>query len=205
MARVFNLGKGDLLNLGEDLSDITVGLSWDRDKYKNRGKQPDLKVFALLNTDSASGCEAVYVGKEKSDCGSISISKENLTAEGEGGDEQLYFQLKEVPSQITSVDIWIVIYEDILKRQNFSQIRRIQCRLSEGINGQENGLLATFDMYPAGPNLRSIHVVSLLRKENNDWGFERVEESYKFDNRGLEAHYKHTNEEKTAEGKQISR
>lgn len=170
MAR-FNLDKGCSFDLTKGLSDVTIGLGWDIDKKANNTM--DLDAFAILKKGEIA-FDMVYFNNMKSKCGAVRLSKDNRTGEGEGDDEQLWFQLDKLPADVTELHVWIVIYDGLNKHQSFEHVEGVHCRLFKGVDSIDHGPLASFKVDGGDSNMRSMHVVTMSKGET--WDFQRVEE-----------------------------
>ena len=107
-----SLSKGqkvDLTKSNPGLTNITVGVGWDTNKYDG-GKDFDLdsSIF-LLNAAGVCADEKdfVFFNNLEGGNGSVVHTGDNLTGEGDGDDEQVKFpfrmyqlQLKELHSQL---------------------------------------------------------------------------------------------------------
>merc|ERR1712054_523175 len=80
----FAMEKGGVLDLPQDLRQITVGLGWDVDEG-----ECDLDVSAVLMDRDGRDVESVFFGRLESEEHGIQHTGDNLTGEGEGDDEQM--------------------------------------------------------------------------------------------------------------------
>jgi len=98
--KVFNMTKDSVAKISDDLSDIRVGLGWDANGI-------DLDSGVLLLSSSASA-KKVYFG-HKHEKG-IDHNGDNLTGEGEGDDETIDINLKNVESEYDQIFITMNVY-----------------------------------------------------------------------------------------------
>ncbi|KAI0874877.1 TerD domain-containing protein [Hypoxylon argillaceum] len=195
------LKNGEAINLSKDLTNLTVGVGWDPIEQAPSTEPLDLDVYAILMADNDSEKnEMVNYAAKQSKCGSIRLSKDNITGEGDGDDEQLWFTLNTVAENIKEVDVWIVIYKAKSLGQSFSNVKGAHCRLFQGIDGkeEENGHLASFDISVGDSNVQSIHAATLFR-QGESWSFRCVEKGYELDHEGVPELYNLPSAEKVTE------
>ncbi|KAG1884920.1 TerD domain-containing protein [Suillus subluteus] len=185
MADWFNLEKGAAFSLDKGLTDVTIGLGWDAELVN--GKKVDLDVYGILKSGSTARDMAFFKQLEVKS-GAIRLSGDNLDGEGDGDDEQLYIYLSKMPAHIDSVDVWVVIHEGKARQQDFSRVKGVTCRLFKGINGNEEGGLAKFNVPRGSTNMRSMHAATLFR-QGDSWDFKHVEDSFDTDQTGLLGRY----------------
>ena len=119
------LQKGQTINLSKeqnDLSQVTIGLGWDVRKEKRGLFSPkvedyDLDAIAFLLDsdgkvadlgDKLIGGDVVFFNSLRHPSGSIWLTGDNRTGEGDGDDEQIICLLNKIPQRYDKI-LFIVI------------------------------------------------------------------------------------------------
>ena len=135
------------------------------------------------------------------------LSGDNLTGEGEGFDEQIFLTLDDLPADIKSIEMWIIIYNAGAKGHDFGQVANASAQLFKGTDelfrdaraGRFNARycvpndagLAHFEISGAQyAGRKALHVAKLYRKEAGGWDFTRVEEAENYEIGELFREYK---------------
>ncbi|PKN72313.1 MAG: tellurium resistance protein TerX [Candidatus Cloacimonetes bacterium HGW-Cloacimonetes-3] len=133
------LQKGQTINLNKeqnDLSQVTIGLGWDVRKEKRGLFSPkvedyDLDAIAFLLDsdgkvadlgDKLIGGDVVFFNSLKHPSGSIWLTGDNRTGEGEGDDEQIICLLNKIPPRYDKIIFIVTIYQGIKKNQHFGMV-----------------------------------------------------------------------------------
>ncbi|KAJ8129913.1 hypothetical protein O1611_g3720 [Lasiodiplodia mahajangana] len=204
MAATYNLEKGSVYDLGKTLSEVTVGLDWDANKdATSQSTQFDLDVYTLPKMGDVYS-ELVFWGSKKSKCGSVCLSNDSQTgddptSESQAGkgkddqsdhdDEQVDIKLNNLPTEITSLDVFVMIHDGEALGQNFSQVGGARFRLFNSNEGPKNGTLFKFAMSGEGEDTRNILAGTFFR-EDDSWKFKRVEQNGKFDQKSFKDQFK---------------
>merc|ERR1711988_1962442 len=125
----FAMEKGGVLDLPQNMGQITVGLGWDVDEG-----ECDLDVSAVLMDHSGNDVEAVFFGRLESEEHGIQHSGDNLTGEGDGDDEQIVVNLDQVGEAVCQVFFVVNIYTP---HRTFGQVAEPFCRIVEEASGAE--------------------------------------------------------------------
>jgi len=183
-----SLKKGQRISLTKDndnLSKIMVGLGWDPVKKTGGGflgalfggGAPDIDCDAsVLMLDSndkiKSKHDIIYFGNLTSQCGSVRHMGDNLTGEGEGDDEQIMIDLKNVPQNIQKLVFVVNIYDCIRRKQDFGMIENAFIRI---INLANNKELVRFNLTEQYSGKTALFVGEIYR-HNNEWKFAAIGE-----------------------------
>ncbi|WDV45599.1 TerD family protein [Clostridiaceae bacterium M8S5] len=178
-----NLQKGQRINLSKEdasLSKIMVGLGWDPVKGGQGGgfikslfsSTPEIDCDASLfmlnaNDKLESSKHVVYFGNLKSYDGSIVHMGDNLTGDGDGDDEQIMVNLKDVPSNVQKLVFVVNIYDCIKRRQHFGMIQNAFIRI---VNMDNNKEMVRFNLTEQYSNMTALTVGELYRHDN-EWKF----------------------------------
>lgn len=170
-----SLTKGQKVDLTKDnpgLSKIIVGLGWDTNKYDG-GADFDLDAAAfLLNAEGkvTSDGDFVFYRNLKHTSGAVEHLGDNLTGEGDGDDEQIKINLKDVPAAIEKIDLTVTIYEADTLNQNFGQVSNAYIRIVEESTGRE---LIRYDL-GEDFSVETAVVVGEFYRYKGEWKFNAI-------------------------------
>ncbi|MDF9840888.1 MULTISPECIES: TerD family protein [unclassified Paenibacillus] len=185
-----NLSKGqkiDLTKTNPGLSKIKVGLGWDTNKYDG-GKDFDLDVSVFLtNANGKVDKETnfIFFNNKQNENGSVVHAGDNRTGEGEGDDEVIDIDLKNIPADVEKVAFTITIYEAEQRSQNFGQVSRSYVRI---VNEESNVELIRFDL-GEDFSIETGVVVGELYRNAGEWKFSAIGSGYKDGLAGLTRDY----------------
>jgi tellurium resistance protein TerD len=185
-----NLSKGqkiDLTKSNPGLSKIKVGLGWDTNKYDG-GKDFDLDVSVFL-TNAGGKVEKesnfIFFNNKQNENGSVVHAGDNRTGEGEGDDEVIDVDLKNIPADVEKVAFTITIYDAESRSQNFGQVSRSYVRIVNEVNNEE---LIRFDL-GEDFSVETGVVVGELYRHGAEWKFNAIGAGYKDGLAGLTRDY----------------
>lgn len=164
--------KVDLTKGNPGLSKIIVGLGWDTNKYDG-GADFDLDAAAfLLNAEGkvTSDGDFVFYRNLKHTSGAVEHLGDNLTGEGDGDDEQIKINLKDVPAAIEKIDLTVTIYEADTRNQNFGQVSNAYIRIVEESTGRE---LIRYDL-GEDFSVETAVVVGEFYRYKGEWKFNAI-------------------------------
>lgn len=183
-----SLTKGDKVNLSkevEKLANVTVGLGWDMAK-RGYNIDCDSSVFLLTGGGSKSGflglfkgndgaklrrkSDIVYYGNQRHTSGCVLHHGDNLTGEGDGDDEQISINLKNMPKDVERIVIVINIYACRSRGQHFGMIKNCYARIVDDATRKEICRYNLSDNYDGDTAM----IVGEFYRENDEWHFEAV-------------------------------
>ncbi|MBO0600764.1 TerD family protein [Sporosarcina sp. E16_3] len=174
-----SLSKGqkvDLTKSNPGLTNITVGVGWDTNKYDG-GKDFDLdsSIF-LLNASGVCADEKdfVFFNNLEGGNGSVVHTGDNLTGEGDGDDEQVKVALMNVPTTVERIAFTITIHDAEQRSQNFGQVSNSYVRLVNDANGEE---LIRYDL-GEDFSIETAVVVGELYRHGSEWKFNAIGSGY---------------------------
>ena len=173
-----SLKKGNRLSLSkevEGLRSVIVGLGWDVAKVKGKGlfgftsstPSIDCDASAFLLDNQGKVVDTVYFGNLKSKCRTVIHTGDNLTGDGDGDDEQLIVNLKNVPSHINEIVFTVNIYNAKRKGQDFGMIENAFMRIVDKANDKQIAHFNLTDNYSGDTSM----IFGSLKRENNQWEF----------------------------------
>lgn len=178
--------KVELTKADPALETVKIGLGWDAG---NKGEVYDLDAVALLINESgqlARKENLVFYNNLSGGNASVRLTKDNRTGAGEGDDEQISIDLKNVPPGIKKIAIAITIHEAGAKNQDFSQISNAYAHIQNERTGKE---LCRYELDKEFLKDSAI-IIGEVYLHNGGWKFSALGQSI---NGGLSAlcqHYK---------------
>lgn len=174
-----SLAKGQKIDLTKGnpaLSKVVVGLGWDTNKYSGSADfDLDASVFLLRAGDKAAGPDDfIFYGNLRGGNGSIIHTGDNLTGEGDGDDEQIKIDLKNVPADIQKIAITVTIHEAESRGQNFGQVSNAFVRIVDEVTGRE---VLRYDL-GEDFSVQTAVVFGELYRHNGEWKFAAVGAGY---------------------------
>ena len=174
-----SLSKGqkiDLTKSNPGLTNITIGLGWDTNKYDG-GKDFDLdsSIF-LLNATGKCGDEKdfIFFNNLEGGNGSVVHAGDNLTGEGDGDDEQVNINLANVPATVEKIAFTITIHDSETRNQNFGQVSNSYVRIVNDANREE---LIRYDL-GEDFSIETAVVVGELYRHGSEWKFSAIGSGY---------------------------
>lgn len=183
-----SLVKGQKIDLSKGnsgLSNILVGLGWDAAQKKggligglfggasSSNVDCDASVI-LLNSDGkmASNKNLIYYGNLRNANNSIIHKGDNLTGDGDGDDEQIMLDLKNIPSEIHKAIFVVNIYDCIKRKQDFGMIKNAFIRIADASSNKE---LCKFNLSEDYAGKTSL-IVGEIYRNNSEWKFGAIGE-----------------------------
>lgn len=174
-----SLSKGqkiDLTKSNPGLTNITVGVGWDTNKYDG-GQDFDLDSSVFL-LNGAGKCESekdfVFFNNLQGGNGSVVHTGDNLTGEGDGDDEQVQINLANVPASVERIAFTITIHEAEERSQNFGQVSNSYVRIVNDAGGEE---LIRYDL-GEDFSIETAVVVGELYRHGSEWKFNAIGSGY---------------------------
>lgn len=172
---LLNLKKNDFLNLtkaAQTLSNIRVSAGWD---VVDRGSDYDLDIAAyqldgrgrLLRHDGT-----IYFSNKHAN--GIRLDHDNLTGEGDGDDENMFFNFDKVSPETAKVAIYVVIYMGNSRSQTFDKVKNAYVRLVDQSVRPEKEI-CRYSLSEDGGRNTAVHFADLIRTDEG-WTFKAVGE-----------------------------
>ena len=133
----------------QQIKQVTLGLGWDP---AIEGKEIDLDANATLLRADGSVADMVFFNHQKSECGSIYSTGDDLTGQNsvDGDDEQIVVDLEKVPANIQSIVFSVTSYSG----QPFSEVKRSYTRIVDTTD-RKNVELANIELKGASTGIIS--------------------------------------------------
>ena len=173
-----NISKGSSINLSKSspsLRYLHIGLGWDVNTSNDFEIDCDVSVFMLNDTNKipADGF-FVFYNNLKSQDNSVVHQGDNRTGEGDGDDEVITINLKNVDSSIEQMIFVVTIHESEIRKQNFSMIDNIFLRVYDLDANKE---LCRYDLSESFPECDSVQIGRIYFYES-EWNFEALSQGF---------------------------
>lgn len=175
--------KVDLTKGNDGLKKIIVGLGWDEAPKSKGGllgglfgaKQADIDCDASALLCGAGGkvadiSDVVYFGNLKHKSGAIDHMGDNLTGAGDGDDEQITIELRDIPSMYEKIVFVVNIYKAVEKHQHFGMIQNAYIRIVDASTNKE---LCKYNLSESYENMTAM-IFGEVYKHSNEWKFNAV-------------------------------
>lgn len=168
-----NLKKNDILNLTKKepgLKKVVLGAGWD---ISLNGSTFDLDISAFLLGQNGKvnnvNEDVIYFNNMNSQ--GIKLCGDNRTGVGEGDDERIEIDLRQIKESVSKIIFVVTIFEAREKRQTFGMIDNSYIRLLDEKNGEKE--ICRFNLKENGSTATTV-VFAELFKENNEWHFKAL-------------------------------
>jgi len=178
-----NLQKGqkvDLTKGNSSLKRVMVGLGWDEVNQKRGLFAPkpapiDCDASAILlsvGDKLANKDDFVFYNNLKHKSGSVVHMGDNLTGAGDGDDEQILIDLRDVPQYVEKIVIAVTIYQARERSQHFGMIANAFIRIVDADTNKELCKFNLTDNYSG----RTAMIFGEVYRYNGEWKFSAIGE-----------------------------
>ena len=172
------LSKGSTINLSKHSTLEHVRFSGGWEPNEDGEQNYDLDLMCLLKSNDGHRKVLYYADKHYP---GISLDHDNLTGEGDGDDENIDIYFNNLPEDIISIDMFIIIYNARMRRQSFNRVDDSYVRLTDVNTNKE---ICRYDVTKDGGSNTSLHAGSFY-KENGEWVFKAVGEYGRLEGKDL--------------------
>lgn len=172
------LSKGSTINLSKHSTLEHVRFSGGWEPNEDGEQNYDLDLMCLLKSNDGHRKVLYYADKHYP---GISLDHDNLTGEGDGDDENIDIYFNNLPEDIISIDMFIIIYNARMRRQSFNRVDDAYVRLTDVNTNKE---ICRYDITKNGGSNTSLHAGSFY-KENGEWVFKAVGEYGRLEGKDL--------------------
>lgn len=179
--------KVDLTKGNSGLKKVMVGLGWDEAVKKGflggllgGGSSQDIDCDASAILCTAGGKltgglangkgDVVFFNNLKHESGCINHMGDNLTGAGDGDDEQIWVNLKDMPQKYEKIVFIVNIYQARERHQHFGMIKNAFIRI---VDADKNVELCRYNLSESYDNMTSMIFGEIYRYEN-EWKFNAV-------------------------------
>ncbi len=176
-----SLSKGGRVSLSKEapgLSKIQIGLGWDQRETDGSDFDLDASVFLL---DAAgkirSDSDFVYYNNLKAINGAIEHMGDNLTGEGEGDDEVVKINLKQLETDdpnLVKIAVVVTIHDAEARKQNFGQVSEAFIRI---VNLDDDKEIVRFDL-TEDYSMETAMIFGEVYFKSGEWRFTAVGQGY---------------------------
>ena len=173
-----SLSKGGKVSLAKAASDagvaaltqVTVGLGWDTNRYDG-GAAFDLDAAAfMLGANGKVRSEADFIFYNNKQGAGVMHTGDNRTGEGDGDDEQILITLAEIPADVEKIAFTVTIDQADARNQNFGQVENSYIHIFDTVSGTE---LIRYDLNEDF-SIETAIVVGELYRNNGEWKFNAI-------------------------------
>ena len=176
-----SLAKGERISLEKvapGLTEAVVGLGWDTNPTDS-GYDFDLdgSLFVLGSDEKLlSDKHFIFYNNLTSPDANKSIQHmgDNLTGAGEGDDELIKINLKQVPPEVQKIVVTVTIHEAEKRKQNFGQVQNAFIRVVNPENKQE---VVRYDL-TEDYSVETALIMAEIYRKDNEWRVNAVGSGY---------------------------
>jgi tellurium resistance protein TerD len=176
-----SLAKGQRVSLEKiapGLTEIFVGLGWDV-KAVDTGVDFDLDASVFLlgsNEKLISDKHFIFYNNLTSPDAAKSVEHtgDNLTGAGDGDDEMVKVNFKQVPAEVEKIVVAVTIHEAQERKQNFGQVQNAFVRI---VNLQTEQEVVRYDLVEDYSTETALIMAELYRKDG-EWRLNAVGAGY---------------------------
>ena len=176
-----NLSKGQRVSLEKvapGLSEVFVGLGWDTNVTDTGGDfDIDASVFLVDSNEKllSDNHFIFYNNLTSPDAGkSVEHLGDNRTGAGEGDDEVIKVNLKQVPAEVHKIIMTVTIHEAQARQQNFGQVQNAFVRVVNAENSEE---VARYDL-TEDFSIETALIMAELYRKDGEWRVNAVGAGY---------------------------
>ncbi|SLM29416.1 tellurium resistance protein [Desulfamplus magnetovallimortis] len=176
-----SLSKGGRVSLSKEapgLSKIHIGLGWDQRATDGSDFDLDASVFLLDEAGKVrSDSDFVYYNNLKAVNGAIEHMGDNLTGEGEGDDEVIKINLKQLETEdpgLVKISFVVTIHEAETRKQNFGQVNNAFIRI---LNQDDNKEIVRYDL-TEDYSMETAMIFGEIYFKGGEWRFTAVGQGY---------------------------
>ena len=183
---MISLRKGENTQLDSGLTKIIVGLGWNPRVGAGEAFDLDAACFMLGENERVrSNADFIFFNQLTSSRGSVRLTGDNLTGEGDGDDEIIFVELTKVPADVAKIVFVATIYEAGKRGQNFGMVDDSYIRV---VDQKTNEEIAKFELMEDACLERSL-IFGELYKRNGAWKFRALGQGFDGEIRDLARHY----------------
>ena len=176
-----NLSKGQRISLEKvapGLSEVFVGLGWDTN-ITDSGDDFDIdaSVFILgSNEKLLSDNHFIFYNNLASPDANKSVEHlgDNRTGAGEGDDEVIKVNLKQVPPDVNKIVMTVTIHEAEERKQNFGQLQNAFVRV---VNAENQNEVVRYDL-SEDYSIETALIMAELYRKDGEWRVNAVGAGY---------------------------
>lgn len=173
-----SLVKGGNISLSKEspgLSQIHVGLGWD--VRLTDGSAFDLDVSAFLLKEDGkvrSDTDFIFYNQPQDATGSVKLSPDNKTGDGDGDDEFLTVDLAALPADIVKIVVCVTIHEADSRMQNFGMVSKAFVRVEDKNTNTE---ITRYDL-SEDASVSTAMIFAEIYRHNSEWKFKAIGQGF---------------------------
>jgi tellurium resistance protein TerD len=174
-----SLSKGGNVSLSKEapnLSAILIGLGWDARSTDGAEFDLDASLFMLgENGKVRADGDFIFYNNLKSADGSVVHTGDNRTGVGEGDDEAIKVNLKQVPANVSRLSVCVTIHEAESRKQNFGMVANAFIRI---VNEADKKEIARYDL-SEDASTETAMIFGEVYRNGTEWKFRAIGQGYK--------------------------
>lgn len=179
-----DLSKGGNIQVAADgETQIAIGMGWD--EYRGDGDL-DGDLFAFIVGEDGKAREVVYFSSRDSKDGSIHLSEDNRTGEGDGDDEIMSIDFSKVAADVKKIVIGANIYDAVAKGFNFGIIGD---EAYVRVIGSDLSVLTSFELAEDYAAFTGVLAGEVYRRPDDSWKFRALGQGVNGDLNQIKADY----------------
>jgi tellurium resistance protein TerD len=182
-----NLKKGGSINLTKSnpkLSKIYIGLGWE---LLTQSLDLDASMFILgANGKLLSEQHFIFYNNLRTPDGGIAHQGDNRTGVGDGDDELILANLKQIQPEAQEILVYVTIHEAVSRAHNFSKLKDAYIRIVDVEKKEE---IATYDLDAEASYATEVLFGKLRRSDVTNWEFIAIGEGSNVGLQGLVDRY----------------
>lgn len=176
-----SLSKGGRISLSKEspgLSKLYVGLGWDERATDGSQYDLDASVFLLNGAGRVrNDSDFIFYNNLKAVNGAVEHTGDNLTGGGEGDDEVIKINLKQLETEAPDIEkaaFVVTIHQAEERMQNFGQVNNAFIRI---VNQEDNKEIVRYDL-SEDYSMETAMIFGEIYKKNGEWRFTAVGQGY---------------------------
>jgi tellurium resistance protein TerD len=182
-----NLRKGGSINLTKanpKLSKIYIGLGWE---LLSQSLDLDASMFVLgANGKLLSEQHFIFYNNLRTPDGSVAHQGDNRTGVGEGDDELILANLKQIQPEAQEILVYVTIHEAQSRAHNFGKLNNAYIRVVDVEKKEE---IAIYDLDAEASYATEVLFGKLRRSDAANWEFVAIGEGSNVGLQGLVDRY----------------
>lgn len=182
-----NLKKGGSINLTKanpQLSKIYIGLGWE---LLSQSLDLDASMFVLgQNGKLLSEQHFIFYNNLRTPDGSVAHQGDNRSGVGEGDDELILANLKQIQPEANEILVYVTIHDAAARAHHFGKLKDAYIRVFDVERKQE---IAVFDLDADASYATEVLFGKLKRSDRTNWEFIAIGEGSNVGLQGLVDRY----------------
>lgn len=173
-----SLSKGGNVSLSKEapgLAAVMVGLGWEARVTDGASFDLDASVFAVgENGKVIDDAHFIFYGNKSLADGTVSHMGDNRTGEGDGDDEVVKVNLKDLAAGVSKLVFAVTIHDAEKNSQSFGQVSKAYIRIVNEAGGAE---IARFDL-SEDASTETAMIFGEIYRHGTEWKFKAIGQGF---------------------------